>query len=164
MVMGLLGTCYQFGAAFSWFLAFLIIGYYAENGIGDWRFVFLIPAILFGAVGILFFLLIRDTPEDVGLPAVDVDDKSEEGFTGKRHRTIMENTLRTLKNPYLWIVAGAFFFLDLNRYSFVNWLPAFLDENELSAGTNGFVFMTVVKRCIHPLGGSAGAIPLEGRA
>ena len=34
-VMGFLGTCYQFGAAFSWFPAFLTIGYYAENGNGD---------------------------------------------------------------------------------------------------------------------------------
>ena len=63
-----------------------------------------------------------------------------------------------MKNPYLWVVAGTFFLLDLNRYGFVNWLPAFLDQKELSIGVSGFDFKIVMKRCIHPLAGGAGAI------
>ena len=157
-IMGLLGTCYQFGAAFSWFLAIFIVTYYGNKMGGDWRAAFWVPAMLFGIVGIIFFLLIRNTPEDVGLPTVEVDDKSEEGFTGKSHRTLMQNVVRTLKNPYLWVVAGTFFLLDVNRYGFVNWLPAFLDQEELSLGVAGFGLVTVMKRCIHPLAGGAGAI------
>ncbi|KKL67488.1 hypothetical protein LCGC14_2134470, partial [marine sediment metagenome] len=30
-VMGLMGTCYQFGAAASWFLAFFLVSYYAKQ-------------------------------------------------------------------------------------------------------------------------------------
>ena len=124
---------------------------------GDWRVAFLVPAVAFAVVGIFFFIMIRNTPEDVGLPAVEPDDRSEEGHTGKSHRTIWQNTLRTLRNPYLWVVAGTFFLLDLNRYGFINWLPAFLDKRELSVGMGGFGFATVMKRCIHPLAGAAGA-------
>ena len=157
-LMGFLGTCYQLGAAFSWFLSFFILKHYAEKVGGDWQIVFLVPSVLFAIVGIIFYLLIRNTPEDIGLAPIELEDKSEEGFAGKTHRTIGQNIFRTLKNPYLWVVAGTFFLLDVNRYGFVNWLPAFLDQKELSIGIGGFGFKTVMKRCIHPLAGGAGAI------
>ncbi len=157
-LMGFMGTCYQLGAAFSWFLSFFILKYYAEKLGGDWRIVFLVPSVLFAIIGVIFYLLIRNTPEDVGLAPIELEDKSEEDITGKTHWTIGQNILRTLKNPYLWVVAGTFFLLDVNRYGFVNWLPAFLDEKELSIGVGGFGFKVVMKRCIHPLAGGVGAI------
>lgn len=157
-VMGFLATCYQLGAAASWFLSFFILTHYTDKLGGDWRVVFLVPSILFAMVGIIFYVLIRNTPEDVGLAPVEMEDKSEEGFTGKTHRTLKQNIFRTLMNPYLWVVAGTFFLLDVNRYGFVNWLPAFLDQKELSLGIGGFGFKIVMKRCIHPLAGGAGAI------
>lgn len=157
-VMGFMGTCYQFGAAFSWFLAFFIVTYYVQQMGGDWRAVFWVPAGLFALVGVVFFVYIRNTPEDVGLPAVEPDDHSKHGITEESHQTIAHNVVRTLRNPYVWIVALAFFLLDLNRYGFVNWLPDFLAESGKSIGIGGFSFKEVMKRIIHPLAGSAGAI------
>ena len=157
-VMGFMGTCYQFGAAFSWFLAFFIVTYYAQKMGGDWRVAFLVPAGLFAIVGIIFFVFIRNVPEDVGLPTIEADDHSEDKLAGNGQRTIAQNVLRTLKNPYIWIIALAFFFLDMNRYGFVNWLPQFLAESGESMGVGGFSFKEVMKRIIHPLAGSAGAI------
>jgi sugar phosphate permease len=157
-VMGFMGTCYQFGAAFSWLLAFFIVTYYAQKMGGDWRVAFLVPAGLFAIVGVIFFVYIRNTPEDVGLPAVEADDHSEIESAGKSQRTIVQNIARTLKNPYIWIVALTFFLLDMNRYGFVNWLPDFLAESGESIGIGGFGFKEVMKRIIHPLAGSAGAV------
>lgn len=157
-VMGFMGTCYQFGAAFSWFLAFFIVTYYAQKMGGDWRAAFWVPAGLFAIVGIIFFIHIRNTPEDVGLPTIEADDHSEDKSVGNSQRTIAQNILRTLRNPYIWIVALAFFLLDVNRYGFVNWLPQFLAESGESIGIGGFGFKEVMKRIIHPLAGSAGAI------
>jgi OPA family glycerol-3-phosphate transporter-like MFS transporter len=51
-----------------------------------------------------------------------------------------------------------FFLLDMNRYGFVNWLPDFLAESGESIGIGGFGFKEVMKRIIHPLAGSVGAI------
>jgi sugar phosphate permease len=158
-VMGLMGTCYQFGGAFSWFLAFFLTGYVVTELGGDWRNVFLVPAILFAAVGVFFALTIRNRPEDVGLPAVNLD----EGPVGESDQasapSIANNVLRTLKNPYLWIVAGAFFLLDVNRYGFVNWLPAYFDDQAAEQASTFLAnFKFAMKRCIHPLAGSAGAI------
>jgi len=157
-VMGWLGTCYQFGAAFSWFLAFFIIEYYAKKLGGDWRAVFWVPAVIFGAVGILYYLLIRNTPEDVGLSPIEADDHSEDGFNTRKHRTIFQNIIRTLKNPYLWVIAITFFLLDVNRYGFVNWLPKYLTDSSQAVGIGGFGIKEVMKRIIHPLAGSAGAV------
>ena len=157
-VMGFMGTCYQFGAAFTWFLTFFIVTYYVQRMGGDWRAAFWVPAALFAVVGVIFFVYIRNSPEDVGLPAVEPEDHSEQGGAQKGRRTIAHNIARTLRNPYVWIIALTFFLLDMNRYGFVNWLPDFLAKSGESMGVGGFSFKEVIKRVIHPLAGSAGAI------
>ena len=161
-IMGLMGTSYQFGGAFSWLLASFLTGLYVQKFSGDWRMVFLVPSVLFSAVGVYFFLMIRNCPEDVNLPPVDTSDTTEttEEVRKKENApSIAVNIVSTLKNPYLWIIAFTFFLLDMNRYGFVNWLPAFLDETSGGdAGTIMAHFKEYMKLIIHPLAGSAGAL------
>ena len=158
-VMGVMGASYQFGGAFSWALAFFLTGYFVQQLGGDWRAVFWVPAALFAVAGLFFFLLARDTPEEVGLPTLVADDEAPPGARGAGRRTLMENVAATLWNPYLWVVAVTFFLLDLNRYGFVNWLPAYLDERSTAAGSTLMSnFAELMKRCIHPLAGSVGAV------
>ena len=157
--MGLLGTCYQFGGAFSWLLAYFLTKVYVQKYGGDWRMVFLVPSVLFAGVGVFFFLMIRNSPEDIDLPPVDaIETQGEVGKKEPSH-TIKSNIMRTLKNPYLWIIAFTFFLLDMNRYGFVNWLPRFLDVTRGDeVGTFIGHFKEIMKYIIHPLAGSAGAI------
>ncbi|MBN2291053.1 MAG: MFS transporter, partial [Pirellulales bacterium] len=169
--MGLLGTCYQLGAAFASMLAIFLTGYYCSVMGGDWRSVFLVPSAMFAAVGLLYFILIRNQPEDVGLPPIDgqqpagekrPDDDKNPRRSNDDHgsqSSILANVSKTLSNPYLWIVAWAFFALDVNRYGFVNWLPAFLSEQATGEASSLMGnFKLVMKLCIHPLAGSLGAI------
>jgi sugar phosphate permease len=158
-IMGLMGTCYQFGGAFASLLALFLVGRYAQELGLDWRSVFLVPAILFAAIGVFFFLLIRNRPEDVGLPAVNVEREPSRATSGAQAASITANVLRTLKNPYLWIVAWTFFLLDVNRYGFVNWLPSFLDDQSLGEASPLWAdSKKAMKLCIHPLAGSVGVI------
>jgi len=158
-IMGMMGTCYQFGGAFATLLALFLVGYFAQQLGGDWRILFLVPAILFAVIGVFFFLLIRNRPEDVGLPAVNLEEEPLRTAGGGPGTTIAANVLRTLKNPYLWILAWTFFFLDVNRYGFVNWMPAFLDAQGIGHAAPLLAnFTKAMKLCIHPLAGSAGAI------
>ena len=158
-IMGIVGTSYQLGGAFSWLVAFFLTGYYARELGGDWRAVFLVPALLFAAAGIAFFVLIRNRPEDVGLAPVDAEGELRPAAGPPSRRTIMQNVLSTLKSPYLWIIAWTFFLLDVNRYGFVNWLPAYLDHTGGESGSSLTANLAeVMKRCIHPLAGSAGAV------
>jgi sugar phosphate permease len=68
--------------------------------------------------------------------------------------------IRTLRNPYLWIVAGVFFLLDATRYGFVNWLPDYLGRplHEGEGSELMETFKTIVKVCILPLGGVPGVL------
>lgn len=167
-VMGRMGTCYLFGNAFTWLVAvFLTSHFYLQTLGGDWRSVFLVPAAMFAAVGVFFFLKIRNRPEDVGLPPVDSEAKRSATAAKASAPTIVQNVVRTLSNPYLWVVAGAFFMLDVTRYGFVHWLPAYLGrppgvEYGLEVARRGeelmATFKTIVKVCILPLGGVPGML------
>jgi sugar phosphate permease len=125
--------------------------------------VFLVPSVLFAATGVFFFCSLRNRPEDVGLPPVDepaFQTTTAGGPTALPTRTIRENIVATLRNPYLWIVAAAFFMLDVNRYGFVNWLPAYVMEAQGAVGAKvsaGFL-KNAMKLGIHPVAGSVGVI------
>ena len=158
--MGFMGTCYQFGAAAAVLLATFLTGYWVTDLSGDWRMVFLVPAAILTVVGLLFFVLIRDGPTDVGLLPVDAGSSgSDQRAIGHgRRRTLTENIAATLSNPYIWIVAMTFFLLDVNRYGFVNWMPDFIDKHGGAAAGLAANFKKVMKLAIHPLAGAAGVI------
>ncbi len=160
--MGLVGTSYQLGAAAAVLLATFLTGYWVTDLSGDWRMAFLVPSVVLAAIGLWFFLTIRDEPADVGLPPVDRapdSSGSREGEGGeRRRRTVAENVAATLTNPRIWVVAGAFFMLDVNRYGFVNWMPDFIDAQGGAAAGLAANFRKVMKLAIHPLAGAAGAV------
>ncbi len=155
--MGWLGTCYQLGGAASLLLATFLTGSRASQG-GDWRIVFLVPSVIFASIGVLFLVLIRNQPEDAGLPPVD---GGEAGSSGARpaERTIAANALATLRNPYLWCVALTFFMLDLNRYGFMNWMPDYLTKHAAPGSSARIAELKqMTKLCIHPLSGALGVV------
>jgi sugar phosphate permease len=164
-IMGLLGTSYQLGAAFAQLLAIFLTGYWVQKMSGDWRMVFLVPAALLLAAGIFFGILLRNRPEEVGLPPVDETGHEDRNLISPSavrrpaQRTIWANIIVTVTNPRLWIVACAFFLLDANRYGFVNWLPAYVDK--YAAESRGALladFKRIMTICIHPLAGSLGVV------
>ncbi len=154
--MGWLGTCYQLGGAASLLLASFLTGSRTAEG-GDWRMVFLVPSALFAGVGVLFVALIRNQPEDVGLPPVDAADGHAAG--GGAVRSIVTNVLDTLRNPYLWCVALTFFMLDLNRYGFMNWMPDYLAKHAAPGSSARIAELKqMTKLAIHPLSGALGVV------
>jgi sugar phosphate permease len=103
--------------------------------------------------------LVRNRPEEVGLPPVNPEEVSPHPSPSGSKGLLFSNVLRTLSNPSLWIVAGSFLFLDINRYGFINWLPNYLTEQHLQNSSQLLEqFLLIVKICILPLGGSVGVI------
>jgi sugar phosphate permease len=158
--MGAMGTCYLFGNAFTWLVALLLLGPLGKQLGCDWRSVFLVPAVMFGLVGLFFFLMIRNHPEDVGLPPVDVEREPSGEASEAAAPNIIHNLRRTVTNPYLWIVAGAFFMLDLTRYGFVNWLPGYFTESVSAERGEEWLktLKMIMKVCVLPLGGVPGML------
>ena len=126
-IAGLFGSCYQVGNAVSWLLA----GYLAETY--GWRFVFWIPALVFGTSSVLYYLGIRNSPESIGLPSIEeyaeqsspnkskgkiTLRKSEKQPSNEEHLGFGFTLRRTFANPRMWVVGIAFMFLDVVRYGF----------------------------------------------
>ncbi|MBC8876694.1 MAG: MFS transporter [Planctomycetes bacterium] len=159
-IMGALGTCYLFGNAFAWLVCLLLLGPLGRKLGCDWQSVFLVPAVMFGLIGLFFFLMIRNRPEDVGLPPVDIEQEPSGEASKAAAPSIIHNLRRTVTNPYLWIVAASFFMLDLTRYGFVNWLPGYFTESvgaEHGEEWLGTLKM-IMKVCVLPLGGVPGML------
>lgn len=159
-VMGAMGTCYLFGNAFTWLVCLVITSQWGKAMGFDWRSVFLVPAFMFAAVGLFFFVMIRNRPEDAELAPVNVERKPAGETSHGAKPSIRRNLVATVTNPYLWIIAGSFFLLDLTRYGFVNWLPGYLTESvSAEHGEESLALLKmIVKVCVLPLGGVPGVL------
>jgi OPA family glycerol-3-phosphate transporter-like MFS transporter/OPA family sugar phosphate sensor protein UhpC-like MFS transporter len=115
--MALWNASHSLGAG----LIFVLCGYLAPI---DWRLCFFVPAgiAIVGAVGLAIFL--RDTPESLGFPPVegtaDVAHEAEP-MAGSAERLVF-------RNPYIWLLSFANFFVYAVRYGILDWSPTFLKE------------------------------------
>lgn len=117
----------------------------------NWRFCFLVPAGL-AFIGALFIInRLRDKPESIGLPPVEiyknekleaVKEDMEDGVSFKQYVR-----KKVFGNPAIWFLCLANFFLYVIRYSILDWGPTFLTEMKgvelqkagwLVAGYEGF--------------------------
>ena len=95
---------------------------------GAWQWAFWLPAIiaLVGALGLFVFL--RDTPKSVGLPEIEsaktsLDDNDNDPAARRAFAVKM-----VYKNPIIWGLAFANFFVYVVRFSVLDWGPKFLTE------------------------------------
>jgi OPA family glycerol-3-phosphate transporter-like MFS transporter len=73
-------------------------------------------------MALIFGLLVRNRPEDAGLPPV-VEATQADGTqaTAVEHLTAGQVLRMTLSNRVLWVLAVAFFCSNAVRYAFMNW-------------------------------------------
>ena len=95
---------------------------------GAWQWAFWIPGIiaLLGALGLFVFL--RDTPKSVGLPELETAKTAldnDEGDASARRAYVQK---MVYKNPIIWGLAIANFFVYVVRFSVLDWGPKFLTE------------------------------------
>ena len=95
---------------------------------GAWMWSFWIPGLiaLIGAVGL--FALLRDTPKSVGLPELEMtktalDNEKDDAAARRAYVQKM-----VYKNPIIWVLAFANFFVYVVRFSVLDWGPKFLTE------------------------------------
>jgi len=126
-----------------------VIAAYSAEWFG-WRSAFYVPGILATICAIYLMLRLRDTPQSVGLPPIEeyLHDYSD----GKKSVGAHEKELGTrellvdyiLKNRYLWLIAGANFFVYIARYAMLDWGPTFLKEvKHASLGQGGIGTFTL---------------------
>lgn len=111
-----------------------------------WRYAMYIPGVLCILVGFFLINRLRDTPQSLGLPSIekyrnDYVDKVEAEGSSKdlSSKEILINFV--LKNPYIWLLAVAYFFVYAVRTGINDWTALFLVESKgySSIGANGCV-------------------------
>jgi OPA family glycerol-3-phosphate transporter-like MFS transporter/OPA family sugar phosphate sensor protein UhpC-like MFS transporter len=86
----------------------------------NWRLCFLVPARLaLASAGVLFWML-PDTPESVGLPEVEGTSKNTQDLESTtQFRAFLFR--QVFRNPYIWILSVANFFVYSIRYAVFDW-------------------------------------------
>ena len=97
---------------------------------GAWKWCFWVPsAISFaGAIGLVVFL--RDTPSSVGLPELEgteVKEVKKEPKSAEHRAFLMKHVF---KNPLIWILGFANFFVYVVRFSVLDWGPSLLSQSK----------------------------------
>lgn len=110
-----------------------------------WRYAMFFPGVLCILGGFFLINRLRDTPQSLGLPPIEkyrndaVDKKEAEGSDKLTTKQIL--TYYVLKNPYIWVLGIAYFFVYAVRIGINDWTALFLVEskNYSSIGANGCV-------------------------
>jgi sugar phosphate permease len=154
--MGLISTCYQVGNVLSWLLAGVLC-----DSIG-WRAAFWVPSLILIPMALVFFVFIRNGPEEAGLPPVRDDgleaeparaNTSAPSAGGNSWPSTREILLLTFSNKVLWVLGIGYFCMNSVRYSFMNWSVQYMAEFQ-GRTIKGSAFTAVAI----PLIGSLGAI------
>jgi sugar phosphate permease len=115
-----MGASYQVGTVVSWGLAGALVVAWG------WRSVFWAPAAIFGAAGVLAFAWLRNSPESMGLAAIDARGAGQPA--GEVRLGWRYSLAQSLGNPKVWVVALTFFCLHVVRYGYIFWLPTYLER------------------------------------
>lgn len=98
----------------------------------DFTGAFVLPAIIGIVIALLAYLLIRDTPEAMGLPPIEVyhnDFPNQEHKLYEKEMTTKEILFQyVLNNKWVWLIAFANIFVYFVRYGVENWAPTYLTE------------------------------------
>ena len=105
----------------------------SASHIGAWRWCFWIPAAISFVGAIALFVLLRDTPTSVGLPELEGTEsktqKKEKSQTDSaEHRAFLMK--HVFRNPLIWILGFANFFVYIVRFSVLDWGPSLLSQSK----------------------------------
>ena len=97
----------------------------------DWGAKFYFNAMIAAVVAMVVFVLMRDTPQSVGLPPVEeYKNDYPPDYSADHERTFTFREIffeHVLPNKYLWALAFANAFGYFVRYGVVNWIPTYLE-------------------------------------
>ena len=95
-----------------------------------WRWCFLLPATVALLGAAIVWALVRDTPSSVGLPELEgteVKEVKKETKSAEHRAFLMKHVFR---NPLIWILGFANFFVYIVRFSVLDWGPSLLSQSK----------------------------------
>ena len=127
IVMSWWSTCYVIGG----FLATVFATYVAFDmdlmSQMGWKRGFYFPSIILLFVAIIYLLFTRNNPKDVNINEIVKNKYEFETKDGSSEKFKILSLL--IKNRALWIYSGCYMILKMTRYSFLFWLPIYLEKS-----------------------------------
>ncbi len=120
-----------------------ILAAFAAQHFGGWQAAFWFPGIIATLGSVYLFWRLRDTPQSVGLPAIEEynDDwpvGADKSADHERELTTKELLFKyVLNNKWVWLLAFANFFAYIARYAMLDWGPTYLREMKNATGIGG---------------------------
>lgn len=134
-IFGVWNISHNVGGGIAGYLAAICAGHWG------WQSAFYVPGIITTIGSIYLFWRMRDTPQSVGLPAVEEyknDWPPNEKEEHERELSAKELLLKYIfPNKMLWILALANVFVYIARYAMVDWGPTYLKEVKGASLTEG---------------------------
>lgn len=95
-----------------------------------WRAAFWVPALVCLAGGVWLLNRLTDSPESMGLPPVEVYKEGTAAGSVADAAAPFWGVFRQyiLKNPWVWVVSIANFFVYIVRIGILDWAPKYLQE------------------------------------
>lgn len=96
--------------------------------------VFILPAIIALVFAVITYILVRDTPQSMGLPPIEEyrdDYPSKKRETFEEELTTKEILFKyVFNNKWVWLIAFANIFVYFVRYGVLDWAPTYLSEEK----------------------------------
>jgi OPA family sugar phosphate sensor protein UhpC-like MFS transporter len=118
-------------------LGISILAIYLGDHYG-WRAIFIVPGVIALLTTLFILNRLRDTPESLGLPSVEVYTGAEsatEQHHQSHHAPESESFAhillhRVFSNPYIWLICLANFFVYIIRLGFFTWAIDYLSKEK----------------------------------
>ena len=118
-----------------------------------WQWLFWAPAALIALVALLFYFVVRNNPEDLGLPPAEANDVGH-GVEDTSPLKVGEIVAKVVRSKVLWIIAGAYFCTGVIRWGVDAWYIRYLQET-YAMQTDSFGY--VVTAFLIPIAAVAGS-------
>lgn len=124
----------------------IVVAYCTEYG--GWRYGFIIPGIICIVFGIFLIGMLRDTPESLALPSAnEIEAVNEIAQKYKETKGLSINQkifIYIIKNPWVFYLSMANFFVYFIRTGLNDWVALYLSESQgyslVQAGSSVFWF------------------------
>lgn len=128
-----------------------------------WRYAFFVPAGGLFIIWILFLLLQRNRPEDVGLPPIEQYHGEKEAVINPQETPAQEPEgswkvlAEVFRNKMIWLLAGVYFLVKPTRYLMLYWSPVYINDL-LGTGTASSGFISSMFDLAGPAGTLVGGL------
>lgn len=113
------GSMIQSGRALIFFIGGALVA------VLPWQWVFFVPSALVAVMFVMTYKFVQNGPDEVGLPALDVQDAS----SGDKEKVSVKYVLKKiLTNPVTLTIAAAEFCTGFVRHGFEQWFPRYMQE------------------------------------